>query len=379
MARDENMQNIVMCNHQTQELPRQNDAAAFYVHCLGGFRGAMAKDDVWMVEPVLDEGKACRKGFFSKRQLEQFTIRAGLPAIALQNISWNKGQYHSSWSPIIPGQGNHLLGPAELWGNVAANITRRRTGAELRAMQNPTKEEIAELLDEKSEEERLARSISLSLRSMDINIEQIAEFYHEQLVNLMSAGLLKGQRSGGSQDQTLFAHVHSFFLHLGAARDYLGAFIAMRIGQDPKEIDSMAGLIRVLKQEHLGTDKLLDLLHAKGFVRPSTQNTKKWEAAGWLKQASDLRNQFVHQRPYGSRHAERFGWAVAVSEENGIFRYYRPIVDKDAVERDVLDVIAEHYKNCTAFFYEMAAQSGKDTSMLHLSKEDIISLKMTKA
>jgi hypothetical protein len=213
---------------------------------------------------------------------------------------------------------------------------------------------------------------------MDINIEQIAEFYHEQLVNLMSGGRLTGQRSGSSQDQTLFAHVHSFFLHLGAARDYLGAFIAMRIGQDPEEIDSMAGLIRILKQEHLGTDKLLDLLHAKGFVRPSPQNAKKWEAAGWLKQASALRNQFAHQRPYGSRHAERFGWAVAISEENGIFRYYRPIVDKDGVERDVLDVIAEHYKNCTSFFHEMAAQSGKDISIFHFTDEDIISISMEK-
>lgn len=369
---------IEVCNDKSMALPRQADADGFYVHCSGGIRGAQARDDAWMIEPILDGGKASRKGFFSKAQLEQFTRRAGLPAIALQNMGWIDGKYHSSWSPIIPGQTNHLLGPAELWSNVASNMTRQRKGAELRSLKNPTEEEIAALLDDKTEEERLARSISLSLRSMDISVEQIAEFYHEQLVNLMSSGTLKGQRSATSQDQTLFAHVHSFFLHLGAARDYLGAFIAARIGENPKDVDSMAGLLRVLKPQHFGNDKLLDLLLAKGFVCPSPQNPAKWESAGWLKDASGLRNQFVHRRPYGSRHVERFGRAVAISESKGIFRYYRPIVVGDIVENDVLDVIAGHYRNCTGLFYEMAQVSGKDISMFRLTDDDIISINTVK-
>lgn len=189
---------IEVCNDKSLALPRQADADAFYVHCVGGIRGAMARDDAWMVEPILDGGKACRKGFFSKARLEDFTRRAGLPAIALQNMGWIDGKYHSSWSPIIPSQTKHLLGPAELWSNVASNLTRQRTGEDLRSMKNPTEEEVAALLDEKTEEERLARSISLSLRSMDISVEQIAEFYHEQLVNLMSSGTLTGKRSGSS-------------------------------------------------------------------------------------------------------------------------------------------------------------------------------------
>lgn len=373
----ENRSEIEICGDETMALPRQADVHAFYVHCTGGIRAGMARDDAWVVEPILDGGKACRKGFFSKAKLEKFTRHAGIPVIALQNIHWTDGKYNSSWSPIIPGQRNHLLGPAELWSNVASNMTRQRKGAALRSLKNPTEEEIAALLDEKTEEERLARSISLSLRSMDISIEQIAEFYHEQLVNPMSSGHLNGKRSGSMQDQTLFAHVHSFFLHLGAARDYLGALIAARIGQNPKKIDSMAGLIRVLAAEHFGHDKLLDQLQARGLVRPSPQDTKEWEAAGWLKEASGLCNQFVHRRPYGSRHVERFGHAAAIAEGKGLFRYCRPMVVGDTVENDALDVIAKHYKTCTALFHEMAQLSGNDTSMLRLTDEDIISIKIT--
>lgn len=140
----------------------------------------------------------------------------------------------------------------------------------------------------------------------------------------------------------------------------------------------MAGLFRALKSQHFGNDKLLDLLHAKGFVRASAQKPGKWESAGWLKDASGLRNQFVHRRPYGSRHVERFGRAVAISEPNGLFRYYRPIVVGDTVENDVLDVIAGHYKNCTALFHEMAQASGKDISMFRLTDKDIISIKTVK-
>jgi hypothetical protein len=208
---------------------------------------------------------------------------------------------------------------------------------------------------------------------MDISVEQIAEFYHEQLVNLMAAGIVDGRRSANTQNQTLFAHVHSFFLHLGAARDYLAALIAARIGKDPGKIDSMAHLIKALRAKDIETDALLKLLESRKFIQPIPDNTNRREISGWLKEASTLRNQFVHRRPYGARHVERFGHAVAVSPEMGLYRYVRPVLVKNDAELDVLDVVVSHYKQATALFQDAAEVSGQDTSILTITDKDIIS------
>lgn len=95
----------------------------------------------------------------------------------------------------------------------------------LHTAEQPDDAEIADALDAQEPVEALANYISLSLRSMDISVEQIAAHYHEQLVNHMAAGRVEGEGSANTTSQTLYAHVHSYFLHLGAARDYLAALI----------------------------------------------------------------------------------------------------------------------------------------------------------
>lgn len=124
-----------------------------------------------------------------------------------------------------------MRGPADLWSSVANNIAQIRTADDLAAMPQPNLKQIAALFDNRTEAERLASSISLSLRNMDISVEQIAEFYNEQLVNHMALGKLTGELLSSTLDQALFAHVHSFFVHPGAARDYLAAFCALRLGK----------------------------------------------------------------------------------------------------------------------------------------------------
>jgi hypothetical protein len=369
---------LSICNDKTLPLPRQPDAQGFHIHCTGGFRAAEAGKDVWIIEPVMDDGRPCRKGFLSKAGLNAFIRNAGLTPIAFQSFGWERGNYHSHWSPLIPSRTNHMQGPSDLWGNVASNLARQRSGAELQDMPRPTREEIALILDDRTEEEWLARSISLSLRSMDISVEQIAEFYNEQLVNLMAAGLVDGRRSGGTQDQSLFAHVHSFFVHFGAARDYLATFIAARIGarvgKKQRKVDCMRDLLESIQSHHLGTDRLLDLLQARKFIQRPAAKSNGWETSGWLKEASNLRNQFVHRRPYGARHAEGFGHVAALAPSIGLYRYVRPVLLENNAERDVLDVVVHHYKQTTALFQDMAEASGMDVSMLTLTDRDVLSI-----
>lgn len=366
---------IPLCQHQTKRMLRQPDGDAFFQIYSGGMRAAEPCDNAWYVEPVLDDGHPCAKGSMPTAMLQAFFRQHGFTFIAFHRIGWHKGNYHSSWCPFIPGQTNHFQGPADLWSNVAGNLSRARTAGDLAAMVHPTHEQIATLLDNRTEAERLASSISLSLRNMDISVEQIAEFYNEQLVNHMASGTLDGTRSSSTLDQTLFAYVHSFFMHLGAARDYLAAFCALRIGKDPQKIDSFARLTDAVRPEHFNTDDLLQLFQARGYFRQKPTSSTKVESAGWMEEVTDLRNEFMHRRPYGDRFIEHMGFTEPVDHEAGLYRYVRPIVLKSA-EEDVQNVILRHYREMTGLCHAAAATSGNNLSMLTVTDTDIISVEL---
>jgi hypothetical protein len=360
-------------SHQTRKVPRQPDGDGFFAIYSGGMRAAEAADNAWFIEPVLEGRDPSAKGVMSRREVQAFFSQYAFTFIAFHGIGWLKGDYHSSWSPFIPGQANHFLGPADLWSNVASNFSRARTADDIAKLLQPTREQIAALLDDRGEAERLARSISLSLRNMDISVEQIAEFYNEQLVSHMAAGRLKGERSTTTLDQTLYAHVHSFFMHLGAARDYLAALCALRIGKDPQKVDSFARLVEAVRHEHFDRDPILGLLRARGYLQVKSPLSSKFEAAGWMAEVTDLRNEFMHRRPYGDRFVEHTGYAEAVHREASIYRYIRPIV-LNGSERDVQDVVTHHYREITGLCYEAAQMSGDDLTILTLTDDDIISV-----
>jgi hypothetical protein len=367
----------------TSTLPRQPDADALYMHFTGGLRAAKANEnDAWIVEPIIQDGLPHRAGFFTSSELEAFTRKMGFQAIAFHTIQWNSGKYSSSWSPLIPGQSNHSRGPSDLWGSVASNMTSKRISA-LRESSNFNRDEIAKVIDERTREELLALSISLSLRSMDISIEQIVEFYHEQLVDVLAAGVINGRRFGSIQDQNLYAHIHSFLVHFGSARDYLAALIATRINKKEKiesqqKLDSLNNLIKALEPKHFGVDALLDLLKNRQLLQRA-ENQKNYEASGWLKEASSLRNKFVHRQPYGSRHVEGYGHAEQVAADVGIYRYVRPVLFDDNLERDVLDVVVDIYMKVTELFHAMAETSGLNTEILAITRGDITAIALTKS
>lgn len=364
---------IAVCQHKTQKVPRQTDAEAFYHIYSGGMRAAEPSDNAWHIEPVLDDGHPCAKGFMSKAKLYAFFKQYGFTFIAFHRAGWHEGSYYSTWRPFIPGQSNHMRGPADLWSSLAGNIAEVRTAGDLKAMLQPTLEQIAVLFDNRTEAERLANSISLCLRNMDISIEQIAEFYNEQLVNHMASGKLMGELLSSTLDQTLFAHVHSFFVQLGAARDYLAAFCALRIGKDPRKVDSFRKLAGEVRLEHFAADNLLRLFQSRGYFQQTPNSSVKFELTGWMKEVSDLRNEFVHRRTYGDRFVEESGFVRPVDPEAGIYRYVRPIALKNA-EDDVQNVLLHHYRQMTNLCHAAAVASGNDLSMLAFTDADIVSV-----
>lgn len=365
-----------ICHDKWRAVPRQPDADIFYIHCTGGFRGAKVSDDHWQIEPVFECGEARSKGFLTDSQLRQIVRIGKFRVLGFQSSGWFDGVWHSSWRPIIPTERNHARSPSDIWSAISSNLFRTARAQKLKELKVADHSKVATILDDRTVEERLAQAISLSLRSMDVAVEQIAEYYHEQLVNKMYKGNVDGQRSSNTMDQTLFAHVHAFFLQLGAARDYLAAFIANRLGMDAShgKVDTLNALKSKLRGQHVGREPILDLLIKKNWLVSQADSPDTWTTSGWLKEITDLRNEIVHRRPYGSVYAERFGWAMPVCAELGLYRYFRPIEIKNQSESDLLDVICSHYRTCTGLFFESAKAAGLDGSMMTLTDADIVSL-----
>jgi len=349
-------------------IPRQRDGESLYLHFSGGIRAGRIQGDRWALEPILVAGRPASDGAFSQADLARMERRLGLQAIAFQHCGWSKGAYHSNWVPIIPGQSNHMIGAADLWRNIASQIAQQRRGHLLKGLVDPDHDQVAAILDAQEVDEKLADFISLSLRGLDISVEAIAEFYNEQLINLMADGKLSGERTSGTLDSTLYAHVHSFFLHSGAARDYLASLIAHRLGEDPR-VDSLTLLCKKLRSRHVGADSLLNVLIDQGLVAESKQKGM-WVSSGWMKALSDLRNLFTHRRPYGSRSCEHWGWAVPLSGQSQLFRYNRPFDKHDG--EDIFDLVIRQYRQIIHLFHELALSSGLNADIPVITDEDII-------
>ena len=302
-------------------------------------------------------------------------LQRGARFVAYQQINWMNGAYTSHWAPYIPGESNFFESPADRWSHVAANLRQARTQPLIEAISDPNRMQIDAILDDHSEPERLARSIALSLRNLDTSVSEVASFYHEELINLLAAGSVGGNRHASMRDQSLYALVHSFFLHLGSARDYLSAFVALQLGMDMTKTDSMARLVDALRGPDTSGSPILHLLASKGYVQPKTAPSTKLEVAGWLDEVTDLRNEFTHRRTYGQKMAEGMGHLRPLDASVGLFRYFRPISWK-AVDQDVFDVMISHYEKINELFFAAAGLSGYDMSILRITDEDVISVEM---
>lgn len=356
-------------------IPRQKDGESLYIHYNGGIRAARIPNDRWVLEPVRVQDRPASFGNFSRSDLGEIGQQFGLTPLAFQHSGWNKGSYYTRWIPIIPGKTNHMIGAADLWRNISNRISERRVNPRLSQLINASDEQIAQIIDDQQDDEKLPQFIALSLRGMDISVEEISAFYYEQLVDLMATNNLNGERVSSTQDQLLYTHVHSFFLHAGAARDYLAAFIAMRVGEDPAKADSLASLCRKLRARHFNGDSMLNTLVVRGVVKESQQRGQ-WETGGWMKELSELRNIFTHRRPYGSLFAEKSGTILSLSEKRQLYRYRRPIQTQTG--EDVFDLIVKQYRRMIELFYDLAKVSGLNSDITVITDDDVIEFRSPK-
>jgi hypothetical protein len=355
-------------------LERVADRSSLVLHCIGGIRAADLGEDRWVIEPILAHDVACACGYYTKQKLHQFCVEYGFKALGFQHIHWTDGAYYSSWSPINPTKRNHLLGPADLWGNISSNLEKDAIARKLPKSAPVTRELIAAALDSRGTESRLAYSISLSLSGMDIAVESLSDYYYESLVDLMAMGRLGDRRIAFSRSQNVYPHVHSFFVHFGASRDYLAALVGTILGLSPKKTDSLARLVECIRPEHFSASPILELMRSRGLLVVNEHKPARWKIAGWLHEATEARNRFVHRAPYGLKALEHMSYADAVRQEDGIFRYVRPVVHDSGASGDILDLITNYYQSAVVFFDEAARLSGFDFSMATFTDDDIISI-----
>jgi hypothetical protein len=353
---------------------RFSDRSSEYLHCTGGVRAAKIDNESWVFEPIRCQGIAASVGTFSWEVLLQTIQRINATPIAFHSSSFSNGVYYSDWTPILSRRRNDTRGPSDMWRSICSNYSHERTEEIFGRNEILSSDAIGAILDSsaKSDEEFMAQAISLSLRSMDISVEQISDFYNEQLTNLIAAGNFADVGHSTSLDQVLYSHVHSFFLHLGCARDYLGGYIASKIGLNRDRIDDMARLVSELRDNSFGVTPVLDLIRNKNYLERKTATTDKWMTTGWLKSASDLRKQLVHKRPYGSMFAERMGKIVELESSTGIYRYFRPIQVSGTNSQDIFDLIVFHYQKCNELFMEAAEVSGENTQMITITDDDVV-------
>jgi hypothetical protein len=368
---------ISLPNELIQKIQRISDGDATYRHVSSGIRAAQVDHDRWVIEPILVEGIPSIKGYFSRAELQEFIRKAGLRTIAIQSIHWRGGAYHATWNPVIPGQQNHLRGPSDLWGAIASNLGSPTKTTALMDIDKPMMPDVSNIMDNRTPTEASAKYISLSLRSMDTCVEQIADFYNEQLVNLTMKITGPILPTNYIMSQNLFAHVHSYFLHLGTARDNLATFIAIKLSLDPNQVDDMTRLIEKLRDNHFANDPILTGMRNSGFLVRRPNTTDKWDVGGWLKEVNTLRNRFVHRQPYGSRLLESTGTIKAIDKDAGLYRYFQPIHKDDNFDTDLLDEILRHYRECTKWFHDAAKASGENTAMQTITSRDIISISIT--
>lgn len=354
-------------------------ASVFLIHFSDGIRAINIENNMWSIEPLFLNNNPLQCAPFTKDELRTIARENNLTPLAFQRITWNYGAKYSNWTPITEHQNNHLRCPGELWSNIASNLCEN-SEEEIQKIRNIPRDEInprsiSEITDTMSVPEKLAFSISISARAMGNCIERISDFYHENLIHAMYCGLHDGDHYSISLDDELVSNVHSFFLHLAAARDYIFTLSAARLGLNTETYDSLAKVCNKINTSHIAQDPILEYIFRCGIIH-QTGGEPKYKLLDWLDDATKVRNNFVHKSPFGLSNLHGMGSAEIINADIGLYRYKRCILHKDS-EIDIFRFICYIYKNMCTFLKGCADASGYNASAQAIQDRDIISIKMT--
>lgn len=340
----------------------------------GGIKAWKTDRNQWSFGPIIYEGRPAIIGTLTHDLLKSATKQMELTPIIFENRMSINGLKSTIWKSVYTVKKGNNLTATDIWHTISRNITSARVSEFQKSNPSATEERVLEERSRYTPEERYSDYISDSLRSMDICMSEICNYYHEQLTFYLQKSRFSGEQSSSVADLPFIAFVHSFFLHFGAARDYLGALIAHRCGL-PERVDDMARLTKELRWQRLPDEPMLRYLIDIGYLSPKENSTKSRQS-GWLEQVSNVRNELVHKRPFGSHAEEKLGKILLAGGIDGHYRYFKPISLRGKLTVDALDYISDVYHKTMHLFGEMALQSGKEAKVPTLTDEDILDIKI---
>jgi hypothetical protein len=352
----------------------EDDHHSLTMKLTGGMKAWQRSPDEWSIGPIIYRGEIMMGGLLSRAELQSAISAMGLIPVVLEHRVVMSGVKSVTWRSVDPVRPNSPLAATDIWQTIRGNLMAARLKAFRKNNTDASTQEIIDFKEQNTREENLCGYISDSLRSMDICISAICDYYHEQLTAHLRQGRKVGERSSNMADLPFIANVHSFFVHLGAARDYLAALIAHRCGL-PEDVDAMNRLGDKLRWNSLPDDPILSFLVNIGCVSEK-ENSTKVRLSGWLEDVSNVRNELIHKRPFGSHETEIYGQIKSAGGLEGHFRFFKPIVLTDVANSDTLDYLADVYSRVVKLFGELALASGRDSAIITLTSRDILDFKV---
>lgn len=235
------------------------------LHLTGGLRARPVAGG-WHVGPLRTADAIGDLGVVPDQFLDRCLAEMGQAAFGLEERQVDSDVPYRIWRPVPTPAGFQA---ADQWGFVASNARR----------------------SEDAEYARLAASIATSLRAAGIQLRNLSDCYHEQLMGALRRNAVPGRRFANVAMGDLHLACHGLMADLGSARDYIAALAARHVGAPPK-IDALNRLAewaaKPVNAER--TDELVRELVA-AFGRDGGDP--------WLWELGEYRNTFLHRLPLG--------------------------------------------------------------------------------
>lgn len=259
------------------DITRSQHLADQELHFTGGLRGFLVGPSQWAIGPTPALQGMSEIGPFEDQRIRECAAALGVVVLGADEIGVVEPDIpFRIWTP--------LLGPPVMQRAAADTWSMRATGA-----YQAGDGELA----------RLAGHVSACLRAADLHLRSISDGYNAQL----RAAIRRGQTPGGRFSNLALMDVHlachSLLAEMGAARDYMSAIAARRVGA-PSRIEALSRLqdwaAKPVNRSALSDPFLVALLAASD------------ETGGdaWLGELGEYRNLFLHREPMSANDSAKW-------------------------------------------------------------------------
>ena len=272
------------------------------------------------------------------------------------------------WNAPTHSQSNPKLSTLDLWRNAHRNMQKTRMGGTDMEGVRDSFDEYLQKLEDAPAIERALMAVGQSLNMMNYCMGEICSHFHNRLLLAIDEKVKIGSKSSHVADSSLDVLVHSYALNFGGLRDNLAKFIATQLSLDTQDIDTLPKLLSVMSTTHIKGCQPLSLLSSSGLI---VEKGKQYHQAGWLKDASDLRNDLVHGRQYGRSSGENWGMLTETNVELGSIKWERQLLLRGGRSVSLSRFTSCIYRYCQELFRSVVESSGYNTEIPILHPRDV--------